>query len=150
MNKRLERRIIAHDKMPLLMLQEPLFTIDSPRIARQLSVSSNHPVTGHDDRDRVASVGGTDGARSGRLSQSLGQGAVGDGFAKGDLAQELPDLLLKGSALRSEGEVKGLPQVGEVLVKLFLRLVEQFRLGGFAPLLRLFGKVLLPFQVESR
>ena len=45
------------------VLQQPAFALDPTAESRQLTMSAHDAVTRHDDRDRVLSVGGADGAR---------------------------------------------------------------------------------------
>ena len=68
------------------------------------TAGADHPVAGHDHRQRVAGVGRPDGPDGGRPTDRGGDLAVGAGLPGGDHAELLPDGLLEVSALGPGGQ----------------------------------------------
>src|SRR5208282_5844494 len=85
-------------------------------IADHFAAGAEHAVAGDDDRDRIGAAGGADGAGDG--AEALGDIAVGQGLAEGDLAHHLPDLAMEFAAGRSEWEIEH----GELAVEVILEL----------------------------
>src|SRR3954453_872270 len=84
-------------------------------------------MAGHDDRDRVAAIGGTHRSGSVRTSDLLRDLAVAARLAVGDREQRLPDVLLEVRAAHVELEVEVHALSSEVLLELLDRACE--RLG---------------------
>src|SRR5699024_4890908 len=78
--------------------------------------------------------GGADGLRGARPTERVGDRAVGDGGAAGDLQELRPDGALEVGARRGERQRELLALAGEVLVQLLLGPVEEGMgsLGGVA------------------
>jgi len=88
-------------------------------------------VAGHDDRDGIAAVGGTDGARGGGVSEGVGDLLVAAGFAEGDGEELLPTLALEFRAAQVDGEIEGAAGAGEVFGELAFGGDEDGVVGGF-------------------
>jgi hypothetical protein len=106
------------------MLQQPPLPFDSTRIARQLSVRPNHPVTWHDDCQRVAPVGATHRTNRPWRTHCGGLFAIGHRRAERDRAQHPPRGHLKRCALWRESELEGASTPREVVTQLSLRSIE--------------------------
>src|SRR4029077_1871438 len=91
--------------------------------ARQRAVRADHPVTRHDDRDRVAPVRRTDRPRLATVAETLGLFAVRDRFAVRNRPQGRPRPALEGRSDGIERHVERAPSTLEVLVELLGRLV---------------------------
>ena len=114
----------ATEQRPLrrLVVEQPGLAIEAAPVASQGAIGANHPVTGNDDRYRIAVVGPTDGTRGARLPDRVRDIAVAGGHPRWDVAQRPPDLELKWRAARVDGEVEIDPLPGEVLLELADRL----------------------------
>src|SRR5579862_7702960 len=75
-------------------------------------------MAGHDDRDGIAAVGGADGAHRPRRADLFGEAAVAPGFSIRNVAQFLPDALLKSGAVDFERKVESTEIAGEIKSKL--------------------------------
>jgi hypothetical protein len=64
--------------------------------------ASDHPMTGQENRQRVLSIGLSDGTDRRRISDPFRLLAVGSGLAIGDFDQGVPDALLKDRAFEFE------------------------------------------------
>ena len=95
--------------------------------AGQRAITADHPMAGHDDGDRIAAVGGADGAGRTGLAQALGQLPVGARLAVRDLQQAVPDRALERRAGEVQRQVEALAQSGEIFTKLALGF-EQHRI----------------------
>jgi hypothetical protein len=115
------------------MAEQPLLAIDPPRITRQRPARRNHPMTGHDDRQGISAIGGPHGPRSAGEPQVLGKIAVGAGLAVGDLAQEVPNLVLELGANWSQRQVKALAIARKIVVELGSSCLEGLGLGILVP-----------------
>src|SRR6478609_79140 len=98
---------LAADR-PALEVEQGLLALQAAAVAGQRAVGADHPVTGDDDRDRVAPVAGADDPRplprldvgvEQRRVDPRGELAVALGLAVGDLEQRSPDRLLQGGAV---------------------------------------------------
>ncbi len=110
-----------------------MFAIEAACVAGELAVAGDDAVAGEDDGERVASVGGSDGAGGGGLVEVLGELAVGAGGAVGEGGAAVPAVLWAGGAVGGEGEVEGLALAIEVFGELLVGLLEEGEVGGFLP-----------------
>ena len=83
-------------------------------------------MTRDDDRDRVAPIGGTDGADGFVVAGAARQLGVADRSAIRNLSQFRPDALLKGRAVRGQRQVKLRQVSGEVGAQLLFGSREKF------------------------
>src|SRR5436189_4313132 len=72
----------------------------------------------HDNRNAVAAVGVSHGARSGRLAGPIGELSISDRRAEGDLHKLPPDTLLKRRSREPKRHVELLPLAGKVFGEL--------------------------------
>src|SRR5215475_10284397 len=101
------------------MAEQPLFAVQAPAVAGERAVRADHPVAGHDDRDRVAPVGQPDGAGGDRrLTQRGGYLAVADRLAVRDPGELGPHGELERRAARRERQVERGALAREVLTQL--------------------------------
>jgi len=100
-------------------------------VAGEFAVAADDAMAGDDDGDGIGSIGEADGARGFGIADAAGEFAVGDGLAVGNVAEQLPDFLLKGRALGSEREVEGFEFTAEVGAELADGFLEWS--GVFAP-----------------
>jgi hypothetical protein len=89
-------------------------------------------VAGCDDGDRVAAVGGTDGADRLGHTDLAGDLGVGAGFAERNGQQGCPDFLLEFGAGEIELEVERPSPVGEIFGELPLGLDQDWVVRIFA------------------
>ena len=75
-------------------------------------------MAGDHDRDRVLTIGGTDGTDRARPADACGNLRVGRSLAKRDVEERGPDRALKGCSLQANGEVEAGSDPSEVLVEL--------------------------------
>jgi protease PrsW len=102
--------------------QQPLLAIEAAAVAGQRPVGADHAVTGHDDRDRIAAVGETHGARGERrLAERGGHLAVAGRHAVGDLGELRPDGELERGTAGRQRQVKHGPRAREILRELVRR-----------------------------
>ena len=113
------------------MLQQPTLAVEPAAVARQAAVRADHAVARHDDRDRVAAVGGADRAGAVRPPDLPGDLAIAARLAVRDREQRLPDVLLEVGAAHVELEVELNALAGEVLLELLDSVRE--RLARVAP-----------------
>ena len=110
--------------------------LDAKPVERQRAVRADHPVTRHDDRDRVAPVRRTDRPRLAAVAETLGLFAVGDRFAVRNRPQRRPRPALEGRSDGIERHVERAPSALEVLVELLGRLVDDRPFGSSRGLVR--------------
>ena len=92
--------------------------------ACQLSCSSNDPMAGHDNQQRIARTCAADGARSLRHSQIGSKLAVCPRFAKGNLIQPCPHSTVKFRSILFKWQIKRRSLAHEILRKLAPRFVQ--------------------------
>ena len=98
-----------------LVGEQPLFAMEAAAVAGERAVGADDAMAGHDDADRVRSVGKADGADGAGTADALGKLAVADGFGRGNFAQGSPDFALEGGAGGGGGDVvDGVDVPGEV------------------------------------
>src|SRR3989449_9947333 len=87
-------------------VEEGTLALDAPAVARERAVVAHDPVAGNGDRDRVRRASLPDGAHGFRRADALRDLRVRHRGAGRDLAQRLPDALLKGGAAHIERQVE--------------------------------------------
>jgi len=92
-------------------------------VAAELAVHRHHPVTGNDERDRVAAA--SQANRAGRAADQGGHGPIGHGLAVGDAAHGVPDLLLVRRRGRGERQLKVAPAPVQVFQDLVARALQE-------------------------
>src|SRR5580700_10117260 len=93
----------------------------------QLTRSADHAVTGHNDGDRVAPVGGTNRAHGTRRSHFARQLAIATRLTVRNAAQQAPHALLEARTDQFEGQIENMKLTGEIQTKLSQRLKHQSR-----------------------
>lgn len=115
------------------MLEEPRLAFDAAGIPCQTATGTDHPVTWHDDCQRVLAVRATDRANCPRHSHRARLVAVRHRRTETDCAQNVPRSDLESRALRVENKIKGMPLPREVLVELSrctIEMIDASRLVG--------------------
>ena len=79
-----------------------MFGFEAAGEASEGAGGTNDAVAGHDDGNRIAAVGGADGADGGGMVDLLGDLTIGTGLAEGDGAESIPDFVLERRAVRVE------------------------------------------------
>src|SRR2546426_837315 len=87
-------------------IEEGALALDAPAVARKRTVVAHDPVAGDGDRDRVRRASLRDGAHGFRQADALCDLRVGHRRAGRNLAQCLPDALLKGGAAYIERQIE--------------------------------------------
>lgn len=87
-----------------LVGEEPALAVDAAAVAGEGAVGADDAMAGDDDADRIRAIREADGADGFGAADALGELAVGDGRAAGDLAEGEPDFALEGSAKGGDGE----------------------------------------------
>jgi hypothetical protein len=82
--------------------------------ASQRAICANNAMTGHDDRQRILTIGGADCADRLGGADALGQIEITPGLPVGDLPQRPPDLLLKFGSSRLERKIELISCAGEI------------------------------------
>ena len=111
---KLEPRPQATGSLAALEIEQRLFDRQPAAVAGERSVAADDAVTRNDDRDRIGSVGETDGAHRFGIADAPRELSVAGGLAVRDIAQRAPHLLLKRRALRRERNIKRAELAGEV------------------------------------
>src|SRR5947209_822584 len=101
-----------------LQVEQPALAVDAAAVPGQLAVAADDAVAGNDDGDRVLAVGQPDGAAGFGVADPLGQLAVGDGLAVGNVCKCLPYPPLEQRAGRRQRQLEGRAPAVEVLVEL--------------------------------
>src|SRR5260221_14575094 len=107
----LVKAAIRHSSRPspsgsrLTFEQRPL-ALDAPAVARERAVVAHDAVAGNGDGDRVGGAGVRHRAHGFRRADALRDLRVARRRAGRDLAQRLPDALLKGGAAHVERQVE--------------------------------------------
>src|SRR5690242_2127057 len=97
------------------MCEQPALALDAAAIAGQCPVRSDDAVAGDDDADGVVPIGVAYGADRCGASDPLGERAIGDGLAAGDLAQRPPHAFLERRAPgRYRQGIDGVQLAGEI------------------------------------
>src|SRR2546422_861271 len=87
-------------------VEEGALALDAPAVARERAVVAHDPVAGNGDRDRVRRASLPDCAHGFRRADALRDLRVRHRGSGRDLAQRLPDALLKGGAAHIERQVE--------------------------------------------
>src|SRR5258708_18253902 len=87
-------------------VEQGALALDAPAVSRQRTVVAHDPVAGNGDRDRVRRASLRDGAHGFRQADALRDWRVGHRRAGRNLAQRLPDALLKGGAAYIERQIE--------------------------------------------
>src|SRR5215218_4348464 len=107
-----------------LQLEQAALAVEPAAVAGQAAVAAEDAMAAHDDRERVAGVGGADGARQRRVAQLARQLAVRRRLAVRNAADQRPDALLERVPGGGRREREGGARAAEVLAELTPRLVE--------------------------
>src|SRR5207249_1821073 len=103
-----------------LMLEQPAFAFDAAAEAGEVTVRTDHPMAGHDDRDRIFAVGGAHRPGLSRTPETFRKLTVTGRCAVGDGAKEIPDAAFELRARRVQWDVERRAHTGEVLAELSL------------------------------
>src|SRR3954451_5800596 len=103
---------------PGLEVEQVPLAVQPAAVAGEAAVRADDPVAGHDDRDRVAAVGGADRPRPVRAPDLPGDLAVAARLAVRDRGQRLPHAAQERRAVQREGEGELVALAREVLVEL--------------------------------
>lgn len=87
-------------------------------IACQGTITPDNAMAGDHYGNGILTIGRSDSANGRCRPDLLGKIEIGDRFAKRDLLQGIPDLSLKGSAMRQQGKFKGFSLATEVFSQL--------------------------------
>jgi hypothetical protein len=101
-----------------LEVEQVLLAFQAAAVAGEVTRGSDDAVAGHDDADRVASVGQADRPGGAGASDPLGELAVGPCFAVRDLPQSGPHDALKRGADEIERQVELGALPTEILIQL--------------------------------
>lgn len=104
--------------MPCLKLEEHLLAFQATGVAGELATLADHPMTWHDDRERIAtdSLPHLMGERA--TAKCRCQFPVRDGLSIWDLAERGPHSLLERITLCHGPQVECVPLASEVLLEL--------------------------------
>ena len=106
-----------------LELEQRPLALQATAVAGQRTVETDHPVAGHDDRDRVGSVGRADRAGCyppfALVAEPLGERPVGRGRPVGNPRKLGPHAALERRPARPQGEIKRTVIAGEIRLQLF-------------------------------
>src|SRR5690606_22418743 len=103
----------------LLVLEQPALHVVSERESGEGAVRSDHPVTRHDQADRVASIRPPHRPRG--APQLPRNRAIAPRIAIRDTPERVPDSQLVGRPFRRQLELERLPHAGEILLNLLPR-----------------------------
>src|SRR5581483_3106911 len=101
-----------------LQFEQTPLPVEAAAVATKGAVGSNHPVAGHDDRDRIAMVGHAHGAEGMRPGDGAGNICVGAGRTVGNSEQGAPASELKRRAAKVEGEGEFTALAGKIFGEL--------------------------------
>jgi len=100
------------------MIEKPSLPPKPSTIANKVPLCPNHSMTRNDNRDRIASVGGSNCPGGLTIPHIPGDLLVGSGFTIGDSKEVGPYAFLKGGSPRIQLQIKDSPLSFEILVKL--------------------------------
>ena len=107
------------------MVEQPAFAVGAAAVAREGAVGSDDAVAGDDDDHGVGMAGLGHGTERAGTARELGQLAVADGVAVGDVLQLGPDGLLEVGAREVERQRELAACAGKVFLELAAAVVEQ-------------------------
>ena len=110
---------IFHDR---LKLEQCPFSVQPAAVTDELPVGADHPVTRHDNRDRISPVRQTNSPRN--IPHFVRLGFVGHGFTKRDIPKFVPYANLKFRSVQKNRNIKVLQIPLKILVQLFDRLLK--------------------------
>lgn len=108
------------------VLEQVLFNVEATGKTSELAAAANYAVARHDDRDRIAPVGGSHGAGCVGIAESAGKIQVRAGLAIRNGKQGIPNFLLKGRAVQVERELEAGTTACEILLQLSCREAEMW------------------------
>src|SRR5580765_528907 len=82
------------------MIQQPFFVRKATAVARERAIGADHPVTGHNNRNGIRSVGSADGAACSLATNFPGEFAITYRCTGRNLPQGTPYFALKRRATR--------------------------------------------------
>ena len=107
--------------------EEIEFDIITAAVMSGFSAAEDDAVAGNNDGDGVLSVGRADGPVGRGFCDGSGQLSVASCFSAGDVLQSLPDLLLKGASVQTQGYAEAAAVTFEVGIELLPDLCGEFR-----------------------
>jgi hypothetical protein len=110
---------IFHDR---LKLEQCPFSVQPAAVPDQLPVGADHPVTRHNNRDRILPIRQTHSPRD--IPHFIRLGFVGHGVTKRDIPKLVPYAKLKFRAIQKNRHIKVLQFPLKILVQLFDRLLK--------------------------
>src|SRR6185369_17465018 len=114
------------DRSRAFQLEQQFLALETATVAGQAAVAADHPVAGHDDRDRVGPVGQADHARGDQpLAERQRDVAVADRAPVRDLGQLGPHGHLERGPARRQRHGELLELAGEVRLELRRDLAER-------------------------
>ncbi len=140
----------------LFMIQEGALSFQPSRIPGQGSSTADHPMTGHNYRNRVSPDRSPDCAHGVFSLYPAGQFTVAHLAAGGDLQESVPNPHLKGGALEVKRDVELPEPAGEVFVQLKGCVLEDSQVGLGSPVGTGLGLIpsnrqsVLPLQIRVR
>src|ERR687885_407078 len=112
-----------------LEIDQVLLAVQAAAVAGEAARSAHDPVAGHDDADRVASIRQSNGPGGAGASNVLGELAVGQCLAVGNLSQGRPYGALEWGTGKSQGHV----EIGSLPAEVLLQLLDRLRERGGIP-----------------
>jgi len=100
--------------------EKEFLRLDSAGISHQRPVRPDHPVTGHNDRDRIRSVRTTNGLEATARAETLRKLSVGDRGSVGNLREFFPHAKLE----RRSEEIDGGVELRETPVEVAVQLID--------------------------
>src|SRR5690606_24437074 len=101
-----------------LVREQELLARHPTAVAGERTARADHPVTGHDDGNRIRRIGAADGARRAWSADAARQLRVADRRAVRDAQKRVPDFALERGTARPELQLEGAPAAVEVLLEL--------------------------------
>ena len=105
-----------------LEFEEPAFAFDSSSVTRERAVSSDHPMTGDDDRDGICAIGQAYGSDGFGTTDASGDVRIGASLSSRDCLECAPNIALKYCALGGGGQ---LVEASGVSIEVALQLIAK-------------------------
>lgn len=109
------------------MAEKPELPLDAARITGRRTVRADDTMAGDDHKEGIAAAGGAHGPHRLRSGDAGCQRPVGQGGAQGNAPERVPDIPLEAGSGGIQGQVKLVPQPGEVFLELVGRRFEDWR-----------------------
>jgi len=142
-----QRAFVSGSMLPALEVEQVLLAFQAAAVAGEVTRGSDDAVAGHDDADRVASIGQADRPGGAGASDPLGELAVGPCFAVRDLPQSGPHGALK----RGTDEIHRQVELGALAAEVLIQLPDHLGERGGVRLAerRFWRSVLLQVHVQT-